>query len=329
MIDNISSVTDTLSKNAQNVIDLEKASEVGRLGLNAVAADIQEIASESESLLEINSVMAKIASQTNLISMNAAIEAAHAGEVGRGFAVVADEIRKLAVSSGSQSKTISAVLKNIKSSIDKITKSTENVLGKFKAMDSGITTVAEQENKILIAMEEQEQGSKEVLQAINEVNKITNQVEEASRHISARQTEKFVSSDSEKKIILLVDDDKTYLTATKGMLQNDYEVVTAKSGFDALILFSEGLVPNLILLDIKMPDMDGWDTFGRVRTIGDLHAVPIAFISGSDSPQDRVRAQQMGAVDFIQKPYSMDELVERVGKIMKGAHAYPYGQDAA
>ena len=183
MIANIRSVTETLSKNAKNVKELEEASEVGRSGLGGVAADTQEIARESESLLEINSVMANIASQTNLLSMNAAIEAAHAGENGRGFAVVADEIRKLAESSGNQSKTISGVLKKIKGSIDKITRSTEDLLNKFEAMNSGIITVAEQENSILRAMEEQGQGSKEVLEAISEVNKITHQVRDASEQM--------------------------------------------------------------------------------------------------------------------------------------------------
>ncbi|MDR0555234.1 MAG: methyl-accepting chemotaxis protein [Treponema sp.] len=180
MLANIQSVTNTLVKNSANVKGLIESSEVGRTGLQDVATDIQEIARESEGLLEINSVMSNIASQTNLLSMNAAIEAAHAGEAGKGFAVVADEIRKLAESSSEQSKTISAVLKKIKESIDKITKSTDNVLNKFEAIDGGVKTVADQEENIRNAMEEQGAGSKQILESISQVNEITQQVKGGS-----------------------------------------------------------------------------------------------------------------------------------------------------
>ena len=180
MAANIRSVTDTLGKNAANVRTLTDASEVGRAGLNEVLVDIQEIARESEGLLEINAVMENIASQTNLLSMNAAIEAAHAGDAGKGFAVVADEIRKLAESSSEQSKTISTVLKVMKNSVDKITASTENVFKKFEAIDTNIKIVAEQEENIRCSMEEQEQGNKQIVDGIMQITEITRQVKTAT-----------------------------------------------------------------------------------------------------------------------------------------------------
>ena len=183
MIANIRSVTDTLSNNTKNVRELEEASQVGHTSLNAVVTDIQGIARESESLIEINAVMSNIASQTNLLSMNAAIEAAHAGESGRGFAVVADEIRKLAESSSKQSKTIRGVLKSIKESIDKITKSTDSVLGKFDAIGERVKTVAVQEENVLHAMEEQGHGSQQILQSVGHVKDVTHQVREAARRM--------------------------------------------------------------------------------------------------------------------------------------------------
>jgi len=183
MVANIQSVTATLVKNAGNVETLRESSGVGHTGLSQIAADIEEIAKESEGLLEINLVMKNIASQTNLLSMNAAIEAAHAGEAGRGFAVVADEIRKLAENSGEQSKTIGTVLKKMKEAIDKISRSTGNVLDKFEAIDSSVATVAEQEENIRHAMEEQGSGSRQLLDGVSNVNEITRQVKNSSHEM--------------------------------------------------------------------------------------------------------------------------------------------------
>jgi len=180
MLANIRSVTATLSRNADSVNDLAYASDAGRESLHNVAADIHEIAERSAELMKINSVIKNIASQTNLLSMNAAIEAAHAGETGRGFAVVADEIRKLAEDSFVQSKTVSAVLKKTKESVDKIIESVDNVLAKFEAIDEGVQTVSEQAENIRIAMEEQDQGSKQIMETFVQLNDITRQVKDGS-----------------------------------------------------------------------------------------------------------------------------------------------------
>jgi methyl-accepting chemotaxis protein len=200
MLANVHSVTETLVKNTGNINALAEYSEIGRTDLQKVSADIQEIAQESEGLLQINSVMQNIASQTNLLSMNAAIEAAHAGESGKGFAVVADEIRKLAENSGEQSKTISAVLKKIKSSIDAITKSTGVVLERFGSIEAEVKIVSSQESQIRNAMEEQETGSRHILEAVTQLNAVTDLVKTASKDMNTERREVLNQSADLKRI---------------------------------------------------------------------------------------------------------------------------------
>ncbi|MDR0585085.1 MAG: bacteriohemerythrin [Treponema sp.] len=174
---NIKQVAGICQENADNVARLAEASGIGRTGLEAVAQDIQNIARDSEGLLEINAVIQSIASKTNLLSMNAAIEAAHAGEAGKGFAVVADEIRKLAENSAEQSKTIGTALKKIADSIASIQQAANGVLEKFGAIDSGVQSVMEGEERICGAMEQQSAGSKQILDALEKLNDITRRVQ--------------------------------------------------------------------------------------------------------------------------------------------------------
>jgi methyl-accepting chemotaxis protein/CheY-like chemotaxis protein len=369
MTANINSVTRTLAENSKNVSVLTEASENGKTGLQLVAQEIQEIAHDSEGLLEINSLMNSIASQTNLLSMNAAIEAAHAGEAGKGFAVVAEAIRKLAETSGQQSKTTAAMLKKIKASIDNITKSSGEVLERFGAIDSSVKTVSEHEQNILNAMEEQEVGGKQILESISRLRDITSSVKKGSDSMAesgetlVKETDEFikisketvegmneimkginqinvsvshvndmslensrnfesvkfiVTAEDEKQKLLVVDDDTIHLEMVQSVLRDEYDVVSAKSGKDALALFYQGLIPKLILLDLIMPDMDGWDTYTRIKAISNLHDIPIAFFTSSNDPKDVKHAREMGAVDYIKKPYDKDDLINRVGKILRG-----------
>jgi methyl-accepting chemotaxis protein len=189
MLANVNMVVKTLLQNSKNVSALTEASEVGKNSVQKVSYDIQQIARDSEGLLEVNAVMEQIAAQTNLLSMNAAIEAAHAGEVGKGFAVVADEIRKLAESSSEQAKTTTVMLKKIKTAIDAISQSAHEVLTRFDVIDQCIQIVSSQEEHIRGAMEEQETGSKHILESISRLKDLTDQVKQSSTEMSSQGEE--------------------------------------------------------------------------------------------------------------------------------------------
>jgi DNA-binding response OmpR family regulator len=124
-----------------------------------------------------------------------------------------------------------------------------------------------------------------------------------------------VDTGSGKKKVIVIDDEETVLNMVKSHLGQDYEVITANSGQQALALFSQGLVPDLVLLDLNMPEMRGWDTFTSIRAIGNLRQTPIAIYTTSEDPEDKSRAQEMGAVDYIKKPAKRTELLARVGKL--------------
>jgi len=133
-----------------------------------------------------------------------------------------------------------------------------------------------------------------------------------------RETEKFnVSFGNEKPKILMVDDDNIHLDMVESVLQNEYDVYKVLSGKEALGLFYQGLVPQLILLDLIMPDMDGWSTYNRIKAIGEMHEIPIAFFTVSNDPKDIIHAKEIGAVDYIKKPFDDDDLRNRIEKILK------------
>ncbi|MDR1803160.1 MAG: response regulator [Treponema sp.] len=119
-----------------------------------------------------------------------------------------------------------------------------------------------------------------------------------------------------KRSLLLVDDNEVHLTFTGGMLKGNYDIITANSGKEALGLLIKGVVPDLILLDIVMPNMDGWETYNRIRGISLLRDVPIAFFSSLEGENVVQQAADMGAADFIPKSCGKDEFLTRIASII-------------
>ena len=185
MIGNISSVNNSVDKMAQSFNKLEENAREGTSLQDDVNSKIEAIKDQSEMLQDANSVIANIAEQTNLLAMNAAIEAAHAGDAGKGFAVVADEIRKLSETSTEQSKTIGVQLGKIRESIESVVEASAESSAAFQEVASNIKDTDELVRLIKSAMEEQTIGSKQISEALHSMNDSTQEVKSASSEMSA------------------------------------------------------------------------------------------------------------------------------------------------
>jgi len=178
MIANIGEVGSSIARMAANAGKLLNSVGENRQKQEAMDQRVREISSQSELLLEANQIIAGIASQTNLLAMNAAIEAAHAGEAGRGFSVVADEIRKLAENSAEQSHKIGSELSRIQENIQEVVRDTQNSRTAFGQLSVGIEEMEGIVRQVDQAMQEQSEGSRQVLDAIGSMNRIGNSVKE-------------------------------------------------------------------------------------------------------------------------------------------------------
>ena len=183
MIANIKSINNILNNNQEAMIALVDETKLGYNGIAEITELVNKIESESEGLIEMSNVIQQIASQTNLLSMNAAIEAAHAGESGKGFAVVADEIRKLAENSGTEAKKISVVLTSIKKLIDSTFTKMGIVQQEMEKIVSLSGDVKSQEDVVKNAISEQNDGGSILLGSLNEMKNNTSHVVDAIDHL--------------------------------------------------------------------------------------------------------------------------------------------------
>jgi DNA-binding NarL/FixJ family response regulator len=120
------------------------------------------------------------------------------------------------------------------------------------------------------------------------------------------------SEDGNPYKVLVVDDHAGLLQTVRAQLRGCYEVVLADGGQRALSLIEEGNVPDIVLLDIDMPDMDGYETLEKLRDHPETEDIPVIFLTGLDGVKDQVRGLRSGVADYIIKPFEKDILLARL-----------------
>lgn len=189
MLGNISSVTNSVHKMANSFKTLETTVTDGNGKMSDVDMKILQVSEQSKMLVQANAIISQIASQTNLLAMNAAIEAAHAGSAGKGFAVVADEIRKLAETSSMQSKSISEELDKVSHSIEEVVSLSKESQTAFSEIITHVNSTNEIIHNIDNAMNEQELASKQIFSALSDMKNSAMDVKDNSKKMSSNISE--------------------------------------------------------------------------------------------------------------------------------------------
>ncbi len=186
-IEQISQNIRSVSKNVETITEeyenLTQEAKNGAKLQEEVSSQIEEISKQSENLNEANQAIAAIAEQTNLLAMNAAIEAAHAGDVGKGFSVVADEIRALAETSATQSMAIKDLLTGISEAIGGIVTSSKQSSESFVRVGSKIAKMDSMMREIKGGMAEETAGVQNILQTMGTLDSSRKEISSASENM--------------------------------------------------------------------------------------------------------------------------------------------------
>jgi methyl-accepting chemotaxis protein len=212
MVGNIASIGKNVEHIEQQFAVLEQAGTNGLSRIELVQNHASEIGEQSQALIKTIAIISQIAHQTNLLAMNAAIEAAHAGIHGGGFAVVAGEIRSLAETSGEEAKTIKRSLQQMQRAVEHIVPATEEAASSFTTVKDQIDELSNRIAEVRHALEEQGIGSREIVSALGRMTDITANVQDSSRNMTdgsdliLRQTNelKEISDDVSQQIVQTV-----------------------------------------------------------------------------------------------------------------------------
>lgn len=118
------------------------------------------------------------------------------------------------------------------------------------------------------------------------------------------------------KQILVIDDDSINLKMAEFILKDKYEVICVTSGHRALDFLAKK-VPNLILLDLHMPEMDGFQVFEKIHTMEQLAGIPVVFLTADDDDETEMKLLNAGAEGYVQKPFRAEALLQKIEALVK------------
>jgi len=119
-----------------------------------------------------------------------------------------------------------------------------------------------------------------------------------------------------KHSLLIIEDNHFMMALLKNIFNSRFNIFSASNGLEALELLHMGNIPNVIISDLKMPEMNGIEFLKNLRESTFYHNVPLIMLSGEEKSSERVNCLQMGANDFVLKPFNPEELIIRVKKLL-------------
>jgi len=125
-----------------------------------------------------------------------------------------------------------------------------------------------------------------------------------------------------KQKILAIDDEKSIRFIIENTFNKDFDVVTMTNGMDALFYLQAGNIPDVIICDLEMPVLNGIEFVKRLRESGFFEEIPLIMLSGKEESADKIRCFEMGADDYVLKPFNPRELLARIKRRLEIKQLY-------